>query len=160
MDNLVKTLGPTSILGNQVKRPKLDIPFAPGTRSMMNQVVGNFERNNWKCRTTNRGFNICSDGNIARLYVRYECHILGSELSVPSSQLHACLKYKLLVVGDEENEEEREEEPVDLTAFTHGTQFEYQDKIYELFSILIEQITSVPIGDTNEENAIYFISEQ
>jgi hypothetical protein len=44
--------------------------------------------------------------------------------------------------------------------FTHGTQFEYQDEIYELFSILIEQITAVPVSDTNEENAIYFISEQ
>ncbi len=110
MDNLVKTLGPTSILGNRVKRPKLDIPFAPGTRSIMNQVVGNFERDNWKRRTTNRGFDICSDGDIARMYVRYERHILGSELSVPSPQLQACLQYKLLLVGDEEVEEENREE--------------------------------------------------
>jgi hypothetical protein len=46
--------------------------------------------------------------------------------------------------------------------FTHGVQFEYQDEIYELFSIFIEWITTtVPVGDsTNEENAIYFISAQ
>jgi hypothetical protein len=48
MGNLVKTLGPTSILGNRVKRPKLDILFAPGTRSIMNQVVGSYEQDNWK----------------------------------------------------------------------------------------------------------------
>jgi hypothetical protein len=154
----VKTLGPTSILGNRVKRPKLDIPFAPGNRSIMNQVVGNCERDNWKRRTTNRGFDICSDGDIARMYVRYERHILGSELSVPSPQLQACLRYKLLLVGDEEEEENREEE--EPTAFTHGTQFEYHDEIYEVFSILIERITAVPVGDTNEDNAIYFISPQ
>ena len=89
MNNLVKTLGSTSILGNRVKRPKLDIPFAPRTRSIMSQVVGNLERNNWKRRTTNRGFDICSNGDIARMYVHYERHILGSELSVPSPQLQA-----------------------------------------------------------------------
>jgi hypothetical protein len=33
-------------------------------------------------------------------------------------------------------------------------QFEYQDKIYELFSIFIEWITAILVGDTYEENAI------
>jgi hypothetical protein len=161
MDNLVKTLGPTSVLGNRVKRPKLNIPFAPGTRSIMNQVVGNFKCNNWKHRTTNFGFDICSDGDIARMYVRYERHILGSELSVPLSQLQACLHYNTMwLVGDKQDEQEREEEHVEHSAFTHGMQFEYQDKIYELFSIFIERITAVPVGDTNIENAFYFISEQ
>jgi hypothetical protein len=163
MDNLVKTLGPTSILGNRVKRPKLDIPFAPGTRSIMNQVVGNFERDNWKRRTTNRGFDICSDGDIARMYVRYERHILGSELSVPSNQMNACLQYKMLLVGDEEDDEERDErdkEPVEHYVFTHGTQFEFQDEIFKLFSILLERICAVPVGNTTEVNAIYFISAE
>jgi hypothetical protein len=160
MDNLVKTLGPTFVLGNRVKRPKLDIPFAPGTRSIMNQVVGNLERDNWKRRTTNCGFDICSDGDIARMYIRYKRYILGSELRFPSSQLQACLQYKLLLLGDERDEQEREEKHVEHSAFTHGAQFEYQDEIYELFSIFIERITAVPVGDTNIENAIYFISAQ
>jgi hypothetical protein len=72
------------------------------------------------------------------------------------------LQYRLLLVGDEEVEEENreEEEPIDHSVFTHGTQFEYHDEIYELFSIFIERITAVPVGDTNEDNAIYFISAQ
>ncbi len=120
MDNLVKTLGQTSILGNRVKRPKLDVPFAPGTSSIMNQVVGNFERDNWKRRTTNRGFDICSDGDIARMYVRYERHILGSELSMPSNQMNACLQYKMQLVGDDDDDDdeerdERDEEHVELS---------------------------------------------
>jgi hypothetical protein len=72
------------------------------------------------------------------MYVHYECHIPGSKLSAPLSQLQACLQYKLLLVGDEADEEEIEEEPVVQYVFTHGTQFEYQDKIYELFSIILE----------------------
>jgi hypothetical protein len=96
--------------------------------------------------TTKRGI------HIFRMYVCYEHHILGSNLSALLSQLQACLQYNLLLVGDEEDEEETEEEHVEHSAFTHGTQFEYQDEIYELFSIFIEWITLVPVRDTNEEN--------
>ena len=39
-------------------------------------------------------------------------------------------------------------------------QFEYRNEIYEPFSIFIERFTAVPVGDTNEDKAIYFISEQ
>ena len=82
-------------------------------------------------------------------------------MSVPSPQLQACLKYKLLLVGDDEEEEEEENrEEEEPTAFTHGTQFEYYDEMYEVFSIFIERITAVPVGNTNEDNAIYFIDAQ
>ena len=77
-------------------------------------------------------------------------------------QLEACLQYKLLEVGEEEVKQENreDEEHINHSAFIPGTQFEYHDEIYELFSILMEQITAVPVGNMNEENAIYFISPQ
>jgi hypothetical protein len=70
MSNLVRMLGPTSILGNRVKRPKIDQPYAADTHSVLNQVMGSDKRDEWKRWTTNCGFDICSDGEIARLYVR------------------------------------------------------------------------------------------
>ena len=36
MDALVKMLGPTSIVGNRVKRPKLEKPFAAEHQSILN----------------------------------------------------------------------------------------------------------------------------
>jgi hypothetical protein len=53
MDLLVKTLGPTSILGNRVKRPKIEKPFAAENLSILNQVMGSEERDEWKRQTTN-----------------------------------------------------------------------------------------------------------
>jgi hypothetical protein len=159
MDSLVKTLGPTSILGNRVKRPKIDRPYAADTRSVLNQVMGSEARDEWKRRTTNRGFDICSDGKIARLYVRYERHILGSERDIISSQLHSCLHYNLQAVGRNEGDLENEVDPEQpFGPFTHGTQFEFHDVIYEIFTVSPERITVVPVGDDDEFNAIYFIT--
>jgi hypothetical protein len=150
MDALVRTLGPTSVMGNRVKRPKIGFPHQAGTRSVLNQVNGTNnetdEGANFKRRTTDRGFDICSDGDIARLYVRYERHILGTD--EPSAQLQACLHYNLL---------ERDE--VDELEFAHGTQFEYNEELYEIFAVSLERITGVPIGAEDENEAIYFIGD-
>jgi hypothetical protein len=44
MDNIVKKLGPTFILGNRVKHPKIDKPaYFADTRSVFNQVMGSEE---------------------------------------------------------------------------------------------------------------------
>jgi hypothetical protein len=160
MDSLVKTLGPTSILGNRVKRPKIEKPFAAEHRSILNQVMGSDERDEWKRRTTNRGFDICSDGEIMRLYVRYERHILGSDRDITSSQLQSCLNYNLQApVGGDGVEEEMEEEPLLHRLFTHGTQFEYHEEIFEIHAVSPERITAVPVDDTYDElHAIYFIT--
>ncbi len=152
MDALVRTLGPTSVMGNRVKRPKVGFPFQAGTRSVLNQVKGVSDDDidegaKFKRRTTSRGFDICSDGEIARLYVRYERHILGTN-NDPSAQLQACLQYNLL------EREEREE-----LEFAHGTQFEYQEQLYEIFGVSLERITAVPLDAVDEEDAIYFTGD-
>jgi hypothetical protein len=43
MDLLVERLGPTSILGNIIKCPKIEKPFAAENRSILNQVMGSEE---------------------------------------------------------------------------------------------------------------------
>jgi hypothetical protein len=99
MDALVRMLGLTSVMGNQVKHPKVGFPHQAGTCTVLKQVNGannkTDEGSNFKCRTTDRGFDICSDGDITRLYVCYEWHILSTDNEL-SSQLQACLHYNLL----------------------------------------------------------------
>jgi hypothetical protein len=119
---------------------------------VLNQVKGVSgndidEQAKFKRRTTGRGFDICSDGDIARLYVRYERHILGTN-NPPSAQLQACLQYNLL------ERDEREE-----LEFAHGTQFEFNEEIYEIFGVALERITAVPIGAEDEDEAIYFTGD-
>jgi hypothetical protein len=84
MDTLVRTLGPTSVMRNRVKHPKVGFTHQSGTRSVLNQVNSadneTDEGATFKCRTTNRGFDICSDGDIARLYI-----FLGLTMSHPSN---------------------------------------------------------------------------
>jgi hypothetical protein len=151
MDALVRTLGPTSVMGNRVKRPKIGFPHQAGTRSVLNQVNGadneTDEGATFKRCTTDRGFDICSDGDIARLYVRYEQHILGTN-NEPSSQLQACLHYNLL-----------ERDDVEELEFAHGTQFEYNEELYKIYAVTLERITGVPIGAENENEAVYFIGD-
>jgi hypothetical protein len=64
MDTLVRMLGPTSVMGNWVKRPKVGFPHQAHTRSVLNQ--GNCADNE-----TDEGDTFKRHGDIARLYVCY-----------------------------------------------------------------------------------------
>jgi hypothetical protein len=115
--------------------------------------MGSEERDEWKWWTTNHGFNICSDGKIVCLYV-----CLGSDRDITSSQLQSCLNYNIQALVGGNEEEEVEEQPLH-NLFSHGTQFEYHEEIYEVHAVSPERITAVPV-DTNdgELDAVYFIT--
>ena len=43
--------------------------------------------------------------------------------------------------------------------FTHGTQFEYHEEIFEVHAVSPEQITALPVDENDGElHAIYFIT--
>jgi hypothetical protein len=70
------------------------------------------------------------------------------------------LNYNLQApAGGDGVEEEMEEEPLLHRLFTHGTQFEYHEEIFEIHAVSPERITAVPVDDTYDElHAIYFIT--
>jgi hypothetical protein len=148
----VRMLGPTFLMGNKVKPLKVGFPYQADMHSVLNQVKGVTddkidEGAKFKHRTTGRGFDIYSDGDITLLYICCKQRILETN-NDRSSQLQACLQYNLL------ERDEREE-----LEFAHETQFKYKEELYKIFGVSLKQITVVPIGTEDNDEAIYFTGD-
>ena len=75
LENLMKLIGPTIVIGNRIKRMRPGTSFQPlAENDLVNAVVTDPSATPsvlFKRRTTRRGVDICTDGEVLKLYIRY-----------------------------------------------------------------------------------------
>jgi hypothetical protein len=90
---LTKLFGPTSIVGNRIRQPNGTYKAKPG-RTMNVVVCANHQAEEFKRRTRRRGFDIMTDGEICRLFIRCQRHKMGD--AIPSPRLRSTLEYNVI----------------------------------------------------------------
>jgi hypothetical protein len=90
---LTKLFGPTSFVGNRIRRPNGTYKAKPG-RTMNVLVCEELGADEFKRRTRRRGFDIMTDGEICRLFIRCQRHKMGD--AIPSERLRSTMEYNVI----------------------------------------------------------------
>jgi hypothetical protein len=90
---LTQLFGPTTIAGNRIRRPNGNYKPKPG-RTLNVLVCDEFAAEEFKRRTRRRGFDIMTDGEICRVFIRCQRFKMGDV--VPSRRLKATMEYSVI----------------------------------------------------------------